>query len=347
MTFLVAGAYVARSRTARRALLWILLALGAVVLSLASVFGIVLDQLDSPNPTGGCIAGVAAPPAPGTSAPGQAVTAEQQSNAAAIVATGREMSVPDKGLWIALAVALQESGLRNLTYGDRDSLGLFQQRPSAGWGTPEQVRDPRYAATKFFQHLLAVPGWEAMPLTVAAQTVQRSAFPEAYARWEQKAADILAAAGGSPATCATNPAAAAASEQAQTALTTARAQLGKPYVWGATGPNSFDCSGLTMTAWKAAGVQLPRTSAAQASAGQHVPLDQLQPGDLLFWGYGQQASGVYHVAMSLGGDQIIEASQPGVPVRTRAVRLPTGGAPGERELLPYAIRPGATAPTTA
>ncbi|QJY47911.1 hypothetical protein [Pseudonocardia broussonetiae] len=123
------------------------------------------------------------------------VSGEQLSNAAAIVATGRELGVPDRGLWVALGTALQESGLRNLDYGDRDSLGLFQQRPSQGWGSPAQVRDPRYAATQFFERLLAVPGWTEMPLWQAAQTVQRSAFPLAYAKWEQTAADILAAAG--------------------------------------------------------------------------------------------------------------------------------------------------------
>ncbi|WP_141566624.1 hypothetical protein [Pseudonocardia sp. N23] len=125
------------------------------------------------------------------------LTSEQQSNAAVIVATGRELAVPERGLWIALATALQESGLRNLDYGDRDSLGLFQQRPSQGWGTPDQVRQPRYAATQFFQRLLVVPAWTEMPLWQAAQAIQRSAFPTAYAKWEQAAADLLAEVGSS------------------------------------------------------------------------------------------------------------------------------------------------------
>ncbi|MDN5749573.1 MAG: hypothetical protein L0H64_13835 [Pseudonocardia sp.] len=130
------------------------------------------------------------------------VSGEQLSNAAAIVSTGRELGVPDRGLWVALGTALQESGLRNLDYGDRDSLGLFQQRPSQGWGSPAQVRDPRYAATQFFERLLDVPGWTEMPLWQAAQTVQRSAFPLAYAKWEQTAADILAATGSDAAVLA-------------------------------------------------------------------------------------------------------------------------------------------------
>jgi hypothetical protein len=120
------------------------------------------------------------------------VSEEQLANAAVIVATGREMGVPDRGLWVALATALQESTLRNLDYGDRDSLGLFQQRPSQGWGSPAQVRDPRYASMQFYDRLVDVGGWEQMPLWQAAQTVQRSAFPLAYAKWEEEAADILA-----------------------------------------------------------------------------------------------------------------------------------------------------------
>lgn len=121
-----------------------------------------------------------------------AATEEQLANAAVVVSTGRSMGVPERGLWIALGTALQESGLRNLDYGDRDSLGLFQQRPSQGWGSPAQVRDPRYSSTQFYERLVEVPGWTEMPLWQAAQTVQRSAFPLAYAKWEQTAADILA-----------------------------------------------------------------------------------------------------------------------------------------------------------
>lgn len=109
---------------------------------------------------------------------------EQMANAATITAVGLINGIPDHGIVIALATAMQESELYNLGYGDRDSLGLFQQRPSQGWGTAEQVQDPRYAAGAFYNHLLRVPGWQQMRLTEAAQAVQRSAFPEAYQRWE-------------------------------------------------------------------------------------------------------------------------------------------------------------------
>ncbi|MEU6015075.1 C40 family peptidase [Streptomyces sp. NPDC047515] len=118
------------------------------------------------------------------SVPGLDDPAEQIPNAKTIQATGVAMKVPARGQVVALATALQESGLRNLDYGDRDSLGLFQQRPSQGWGTAQQVRDPVHASTRFYETLLKVPGWQSMTVTQAAQAVQKSGFPDAYAKWK-------------------------------------------------------------------------------------------------------------------------------------------------------------------
>ncbi|MFF8866002.1 C40 family peptidase [Streptomyces sp. NPDC015139] len=118
------------------------------------------------------------------SVPGLDDPAEQIPNAKTIQATGVAMKVPARGQVVALATALQESGLRNLDYGDRDSLGLFQQRPSQGWGTAQEVRDPVHASTKFYEALLKVPGWQSMTVGQAAQAVQQSGFPDAYAKWE-------------------------------------------------------------------------------------------------------------------------------------------------------------------
>ncbi|MGW3240361.1 C40 family peptidase [Streptomyces olivaceus] len=119
--------------------------------------------------------------------------AEQVPNAATIVATGLSLDVPKKGQIIALATAMQESRLRNLGYGDRDSLGLFQQRPSQGWGSAQQIRDPAYASEQFYQHLLTVDGWQQMTVTQAAQAVQRSGLPDAYAQWEDLATALQSA----------------------------------------------------------------------------------------------------------------------------------------------------------
>ena len=123
---------------------------------------------------------------------------EMEGNARTIISVGRSLGVSDYGLVIALAAAMQESTLLNLDYGDRDSLGVFQQRPSQGWGTPSQVTDPSYASKLFFggpanpnggntEGLLDITGWQSMTVTDAAQAVQRSAYPDAYAKWEVSA----------------------------------------------------------------------------------------------------------------------------------------------------------------
>jgi hypothetical protein len=115
------------------------------------------------------------------------LTAEQANSAAIIVATAIRRNLPVQAATIALAAALQESDLRNLDVGDRDSRGLFQQRPSQGWGTVDQVEDPHYATNAFYDALLRVEGWEGLSVTDAAQAVQRSAFPHAYADHESPA----------------------------------------------------------------------------------------------------------------------------------------------------------------
>lgn len=105
---------------------------------------------------------------------------EQARNAALIAAIGVRRGLPARAVSIALATAFQESKLVNIDYGDRDSLGLFQQRPSQGWGTEEQVMDPVYAANAFYDELVGIDGYQDMRITEAAQAVQRSGFPEAY-----------------------------------------------------------------------------------------------------------------------------------------------------------------------
>ncbi|MGR6319198.1 hypothetical protein Q2K19_29970 [Micromonospora soli] len=132
----------------------------------------------------------------------------QMDNAKTIVDVGRAMKLPRKALVIAVATAMQESNLYNLASdvlpesydyphqgsgSDHDSVGLFQQRPSSGWGTVAQIMRPAYAARAFFSALEEVPGWQDMSLTQAAQAVQVSAFPDAYAQHEQRATTVVAA----------------------------------------------------------------------------------------------------------------------------------------------------------
>ncbi len=114
----------------------------------------------------------------------QRLDADQADNAALITAVTVRRGLPARAATIALATAVQESKLRNIDYGDRDSLGLFQQRPSQGWGSEEEVLDPAYATNAFLDGLVRVPGYTELPVTEAAQRVQRSAFPDAYADHE-------------------------------------------------------------------------------------------------------------------------------------------------------------------
>jgi hypothetical protein len=118
---------------------------------------------------------------------------EQVANASTIATVAHSRQLPTRALTVSLATAMQESELRNLDGGDHDSAGLFQQRPSQGWGSFDQVTDPVYASGAFFSALVRVEQWEHMPVTVAAQKVQRSAYPEAYQQHADEA-KILAAA---------------------------------------------------------------------------------------------------------------------------------------------------------
>jgi N-acetylmuramoyl-L-alanine amidase len=184
---------------------------GDTVSSIAARFGLTTDALLAANgldwssviytghtlviPGGGATA-----PA-GLSATG--LSEEAAGYASIIIQVGRDLGVSDYGIVIALATAMQESTMRNLDWGDRDSVGLFQQRPSSGWGSVAQLTDPWHSARLFYggpsnpnagytRGLLDIPGWWSMPLTQAAQAVQISAFPDAYAKWESSAWTWLA-----------------------------------------------------------------------------------------------------------------------------------------------------------
>ncbi|WP_197022231.1 hypothetical protein [Candidatus Blastococcus massiliensis] len=165
---------------------WPLVVVGLVVLA-----GVAWARSDLIPETGGCT----------VDGGSVRVTAEQAGHADTIARVAREKGLPERAAVIALATALQESGLRNLDHGDRDSLGLFQQRPSQGWGTPAQVQDPVYAAGIFYDRLVTVPGWDTGRLTDVAQTVQRSGFPEAYQKHEATAQELAVALTENTLTC--------------------------------------------------------------------------------------------------------------------------------------------------
>ncbi|WP_019819440.1 C40 family peptidase [Saccharomonospora saliphila] len=300
---------------------------------------------------------------------------DQLANARTIVEVGRDRSLPRRAAVIAVSTALVESDLRNVAYGDRDSLGLFQQRPSQGWGTRDEVLNPSYAAGAFYDRLVTVPGWRTLPPGRAAQAVQRSAFPDRYAPQEAPAAQLVARfwrgtpTGADTQAAAPNPDGVCPdstsdlpSDQwelpedfalpggagASAAVSYAVNQLGKPYEWGATGPDAFDCSGLTQAAWAHAGVPISRTTTGQVHDGVAVgSLRQVRPGDLLFIpGSLGTADNPRHVGLYAGDGMVVNAydEQHGVvlqPLDTWAGeivairRITTDGssptpAPGER-----------------
>jgi hypothetical protein len=127
-----------------------------------------------------------------------AISPTQLANATTIVRAALAQHMGLRSAVIAVATAMQESELQNISYGDRDSLGLFQQRPSCGWGTAQQITTPSYAARAFLtalrKHQSADPGWASQPLWASAQAVQNSGFPTAYAKWEAQAAQLVTAA---------------------------------------------------------------------------------------------------------------------------------------------------------
>lgn len=263
---------------------------------------------------------------------------EQRAIAKRIVQIGKQRKLSPRAWQIAIQAGMTESKLTNVSYGDRDSLGIFQMRPSMGWGSVSQVTDPSYAINKFYDVLGELPDWKSLRPGDAAQAVERSAFPDRYHEWEPMAVhlvenvgDIQDASGCGQGAGAALPANKVAAQAIQFALK----ERGKPYVWGATGPDSYDCSGLMLRAYEAAGVVLPRVSRDQYKAGAMLPVERAQSGDLLFWAYDPaDPTTIHHVAMYLGDGKMVEAQQTGVPVHVRDVSW------DESELVPQAIRPG-------
>lgn len=257
-----------------------------------------------------------------------------------IIKIGQQRKLPPRAWQIAIQAGKTESNLSNLTYGDRDSLGIFQMRPSMGWGSVAQVTNVEYQINKFYDVLLDIPGWEQLQPGTAAQRVERSAYPLRYHEWEPLAAHLVSVEGNVSgfSGCENLP---AAGVLATKAISFADQQIGKPYVWGAAGPDSFDCSGLTQMAWKESGVTIPKYSRSQyAEGGAHVPLNQAQPGDLVFWGAGREPGAIHHVALYLGDNEVLHAPQPGESVER--TELWDGG-----ELLPMVVRPAADEPAPA
>lgn len=312
---------------------------------------------------------------------GTKLDANQANIAATVYNVGAGRGLPLKAMIIAIATGMQESRLQNLNYGDRDSLGVFQQRPSMGWGTPAQVQDPVYASGKFYDALVKVPGWEGMSVAAAAQAVQRSGFPDAYAKWEPMATAVVNqlqnSPGGSPTGAGSgvlaNGSAGAdinTATQGQAALGSGRNvalvaanliqshppgyirySLGGDDPYTSPDPRVLDCSSFVdWVYYNAVGKPIKngsRTTAAyqQSWATQKVSIETAKAtkGALLF--IGQPA---HHVEVSLGNGNTAAAHTDGIPLAQQVTVSPAGSGWTNAALMPGVnYSDAATNPTAA
>ena len=283
------------------------------------------------------------------------LSATQLGNARIIYRVAAGRSLPPRAGVIAIATALQESTLYNLDKAvDHDSLGLFQQRPSQGWGTPAEILDPVHASNAFYDHLIRIANWQIMSVTQAAQSVQRSAYPNAYAKWETLATaianKIAAELPAEPQTPDTPGAGAGCSDDGDglptggnvdlpnditlpdttpapvvTAIAWALAQRGTSYHYGGDCTDAHgsdpahhcDCSSLMQQAYRNAGITIPRTTADQVNAGVTVPtVTAIAPGDLiLIAGSDGTRTHPGHVGMYIGQGLIVQAPHTGDVVK--------------------------------
>lgn len=302
-------------------------------------------------------------------------TAQQLETAAIIMKVAADNDLPYEAQVIGLMTAMQEStlGVNTQPTGDGGDAGPFQQRTLPGWyGTEEQVQDVAYAAEKFFlghditetgpgaagpegyhlPGLVDVFGWDHMAPGTAAQEVQGSAHPDAYADHQTDAERIIAALTGvdvvgthtssATDTCSSTT---VANGDVEAAIERGKSIIGTTYDFGGgsmdgPGPGGIDCSAFVAYCWTAAGYRdLPRVTQDQYDflAAYPVTVDDVQPGDLIFEAWGRtggvgSSNGISHVTMYIGDDQVIEASRSAMEVKISPVRFNEGAFVGVRRV---------------
>ena len=315
---------------------------------------------------GGAVAGGEATAVNGKLQPGAyagvVLNADQAANASTIYNVAAQRKLSTHAAALGIGTAMQESKLTNLSEGDRDSVGLFQQRPSQGWGTVAQIMNPSYAAGKFFDALVQVPNWETLPFTVACQKVQRSGFPNAYARWEgmanaaatalsksattgavnkQNAGALTSGAGG---TGALASGAATGRKIAAVAFNLVQAhppgyiryQLGGDDPYNSPDPRVLDCSSLVdWVYYHATGKPLnPGRSTAHTIGPKCTTIStdlakQIKGALLFIGGVGSET----HVEVSMGNGTAVGARTSGIPL-PKQVCLAAAGSFTHGGLLP-------------
>jgi cell wall-associated NlpC family hydrolase len=346
-------------------------AFGALVLGLVALAGGTGSSVAAQGAVAVSVLGQLAADECVASGPVPTLSAAQAANAETIVAAADALGAGDQGAQIALMVAYTESSLENLgpELGNDGSLGLFQQRVAAGWGTASEEQDPTDAAGMFVQRLLTVADWQSIAPWLAAQDVQDSAFdgvPSASnhgssviggnykANWDLAGTfeeEIAALAdrrdcGGEKGAVPAGPGSSFglpagyaipsdATPAETVAITYAISKLGDAYVWGAAGPDSFDCSGLTMMSWAQAGVRLEHYTGDQMLEGTPVAdIGTASPGDLvLIPGTDGTLANPGHVGLYIGDGLVLSATDPaqGVIVQTWA-NFTAGGLSGIRHV---------------
>lgn len=269
---------------------------------------------------------------------GQKISSNQIALAQTLYAVSEnDAKLPEPAAVIAISAAIERTHLTNYSQQtDTQGLGIFNMTPGGTWGSASELTDPVKTATQFYTRLAQLPGWQTMTAGEAAFQVLHlpSPAPLGLDRWGPIAQRLVSTFDGSATTCSgtggngngaggsiplppgfslppDTPAA------VRTAVGYALAQLGKPYVWGGVGPNGFDCSGLVMMAYQAAGITIPRGSIAQSGFGTPIySVNDLRPGDLIFIpGDDGTAEAPGHVGMAIGRGLLVEAPHTGLNVQ--------------------------------
>ena len=330
----------------------------ALILGLVMVVAGAVDSTNSStSSSSGTVCGLPAlnvgDPIPGL---GESLQAVQNTNAQTIYGVARVMNLDDSAAVDAITAALEASDLSTDPAGNSpDVIGLFGQSVSRGWGTQAQLQDPVYASNAFYGALITIKGWQSLSPDQAAADVEQIGASSDYTAYVESARDLVSTYNGDAAACAQDtglptgipsgttglPAGfklpANTPAEIVTAIDYALKQLGKPYQYGGVGDPSYDCSGLVMMSYQAAGVSIARTTYDQVNDGTPVyEQSQLKPGDLVFIMGSDPENGLPgHVGMYLGDGVLIQSPHTGTHIEVIPISDWSGQIVAMRDIVPW------------